>query len=357
MNGVTVDNIKITTSEILASSNDTAGFSANANTALAFMRFWLKGGDYFEISTSGTTGKPKRIKISRKQMVMSAEMTARAVGINSGDTALVCLNTNYIGGIMMLVRGMTLNLNMTITEPSANPFATLKKNQSFDFIAMVPIQLETLLNQPDGIQILNRCKVILIGGASISESLLARIHDLNVSIYATYGMTETVSHVALKRINGHEAKTFFTALPEVHIGVDSRGCLTISSPLTNDKTIVTNDCVTLIDDHSFHWMGRIDNVVNSGGIKIHLEQVENEVNSLLKDLGINLPFFVAAVKDDYYGQSSVLCLEGQENNSSIILAKLKKKLGYRSPKAIKWIVGFERTPTGKIDREATFRIM
>ncbi len=172
---------------------------------LQFCKDWLLGKETFRILTSGSTGAPKPIEISRKQMLASAKATAKALDLQAGDTALVCLNTNYIAGKMMLVRGLEIGMNMIVVEPSSAPFTTINTQfPTINFYAFVPLQLLTLLKNDIHIGTLNRAKAIIIGGAAVDKALENRLQAISAPIYATYGMTETVSHIALKRLNGTE---------------------------------------------------------------------------------------------------------------------------------------------------------
>ncbi|MFZ4647918.1 MAG: AMP-binding protein, partial [Gemmataceae bacterium] len=206
----------------------------NARTAyeeqsITFGRAWQSGQQTFVLHTSGSTGTPKPVILSRSQMLASAVLTGQTFGLQAGDTALCCLNTAYVAGNMMLVRAMTLGLKLTIVEPSGNPLADFDTHRTqFDFLAFVPLQLQMVLEQsPEKVAILNQAKAILLGGASTSLAQEAQLQLIMAPVYATYGMTETVSHIAIRRLNGPNATDFFTALLGVELGVDHRDCLNI----------------------------------------------------------------------------------------------------------------------------------
>lgn len=322
---------------------------------LQFIRSWLKGRQEFTVPTSGSTGLPKDIKISRYVMVKSAEMTGDVLNLRAGYSALACINTGYIGGKMMLVRALTLGMHLTIVSPSSNPFESFETAVPFDFIAVVPLQLETLVENNSYLELLNQAKAVIVGGAPVNDRLMKRLQKVEAPVYATYGMTETVSHIALKKLNGPDKAKNFTAFEEVVIGQDKRGCLTIRSVLTGGKTIITNDRVKIINSQEFRWLGRIDNVVNTGGIKVQLEELESSVQEILTGLGRNENLVIAAVDDARLGQKLILLLEGEKKQDDRLLAQMKKELSYSSPREIKWIPEFSRTSTGKINRGLTLK--
>ncbi len=319
-----------------------------------FCQDWYSGQSLFEFQTSGSTGKPQNIQVGRAQLESSAKATAEALGLRVGERALVALNTDFTAGKMMLVRGMVLGLSLTIVPPSANPFLNLSKT-NFDFTALVPLQLQTILEQtPEKIPVLNRMKAILVGGAPVSRSLEMALQRLSCPVYATFGMTETVSHIALQRLNGAEKQNFFQILPTVEIGTDERGCLTIKAPMAGTELLITNDLVEMISPTQFRWLGRVDNVINSGGIKIQLEQVEKIVEKAFFEEKISFRFVLTALADEKLGQKLVLIVEKKEI-TEIEKRVWKKKFAkylspYEIPKDVFALEKLEETVTGKIDR-------
>jgi len=332
------------------------GSNADFLKSREFCKRWIDGQESFTINTSGSTGTPKPIVITRAQMEVSAKMTIEALGLDEGDNALVCLNTEYIAGKMMLVRGMVCELNLYITEPSSNPLEDLPEDLRIDFMAVVPLQMEAMIDQ-GYIDLLNKMKAIIVGGAPISLSLGEKMKELTCPVFATYGMTETVSHIALKRMNGADASDYFQVLNNVAIAQDDRGCLTINAILTNNETIVTNDVVKIIDQKRFEWLGRADNVVNSGGLKIYPEQLENQVRQILIGLDINCNLIIAGIADDSLGEKVVLILEVKEldsGNLDSIKLSLKNSLPeYQAPKEIYCLENFVYTENGKFKRSDT----
>lgn len=334
--------------------------SAYEKSTLLFCHQWLNGKSTFSIPTSGSTGKPKSIEVSREQMVASAKMTAGALGLQSGDHALVCLNTDYIAGKMMLARGFVIGMQMTIISSIANPLKSLAINSSIDFTALVPLQLQTILeNETEKLKILNRLKAIIIGGAAVSTLLQKMLQKLSCPVYSTYGMTETVSHIALRRLNGKENSAIYTVFDEVEIDQDHRGCLTIQSVLTGHQTLITNDVVEIKSPKTFRWLGRIDNVINSGGVKIQIEQVEAEISNIFEKLGDERRFFIAGIKDDRLGEKIVLIIEGEplsepgkKKTEELLASHLQK---YAVPKSFYFLPRFLETETGKINRKETLK--
>jgi O-succinylbenzoic acid--CoA ligase len=325
--------------------------------AWQFCHDWLNGKSDFVLHTSGSTGKPKPIQITRNQMEASANSTIQALGLKQNDNFLVCINTDFIGGKMMLVRGLELKANLFVIEPSGNPLLSIEPNVVFDFLAVVPLQLEKMLSQsPEKIAVLNNMKAIIVGGAPVSKQLQQKLQVLNCPVFSTYGMTETVSHIALKRLNSSEKSNEFNTLPNIKISQDERNCLIVESEITNNQKVVTNDLVELISATKFRWLGRADNTINSGGIKIQLEELESEIEQILLDLEINCQFAISPIPDERLGQKIILFLELDKVNADRLIPKLimrmLRTLGkYKTPKEINDIPKFPLTASGKIDRK------
>jgi O-succinylbenzoic acid--CoA ligase len=345
------------------------------DTTLHFCQQWLKGQEQFILHTSGSTGTPKPIKVFRKQMEASAKMTVEKLQLFSPLTALVCLNTNFVAGKMMLVRGMLYDWEMFVIEPTSVPFTEAEKSfqQNFfqqnykdfyvDFVAMVPLQVQqTLIETPEKIATINKLKAMIIGGAAISTTLAQQINkNLSIPVYATYGMTETVSHVALQKVNNSNLEhNFFECLPNIQIKTDDRSCLNIKGEVTNHEWIQTNDIVTLCYNQEkqitgFQWIGRADNIINSGGVKIQIEEVEKQIEIVFDTAQIPKRFFVAGIADEKLGQKLVLVIEDKEwanEKQQKLLNSLNKTLTrYQLPKQIIFCDSFIETPTNKIDRK------
>jgi O-succinylbenzoic acid--CoA ligase len=334
---------------------------------LQFCQQWLTGQSTFTVHTSGSTGQPKAIFLTRTQMATSARWTASALSLQPGDRALVCLSVDYIAGMMMIVRGLELGLHLAITDPVSQPLAQFPPTTHFDFTAMVPLQLhETLHGSPHELAILHRMKGILIGGAPVSRALEEQAQQVTAPLYHTYGMTETVSHIALRRMNGPQRSDCFVPFDEVGLGLDARGCLTITSALTRGETLQTNDLVEFQADGSFRWLGRIDNVINSGGVKVQIEKVETALEVWLlhyKDgTYADRRFFVGPLAHPHLGQAVVAVVEGGPGDGRAVIApeveaalraQLQQTLTpYEIPRKVYFVGQLLETPTGKIDRRA-----
>ncbi|AFM05088.1 acyl-CoA synthetase (AMP-forming)/AMP-acid ligase II [Bernardetia litoralis DSM 6794] len=328
-----------------------------------FCMEWQSNKNGFVVHTSGSTGIPKPIRLTREQMKNSVEATAEALNLTQNERFLICLNAEYIAGKMMLVRGMELGAEMIIIPPKRNPLEDFDKKMWFDFAAFVPMQLQTILDEtPEKIVILSQMKAIIIGGAPVSYSLLKKIRStkaLNrVAIYSTYGMSETVTHIALKRLNGkdvEESADTYRTLPNVKIKTDERGCLVITAPHTLGKEIVTNDLVSIKNEKEFEWLGRADFVINTGGVKVFPEKIEVFIEKYFYELDIQKRFFISSLADEILGEQVILIIEGlpfSKKFENDFLQHLKKNLpSYHAPKQFFYLSEFLLTKTDKIDRK------
>jgi O-succinylbenzoic acid--CoA ligase len=337
---------------------------------LDFCQHWLAGQETFTLQTSGSTGQPKTILLTRAQMVTSAYWTGQALGLEPGDRALVCLSVTYIAGMMMLVRGFELGLHLTVIEPVSRPLARFAPAEHFDFTAMVPLQLHaTLHGHVYERTILDGMKAVLIGGAPVSLALEEQLQRVQAPLYHTYGMTETVSHIALRRLNGPQRSERFVPFAEVRLDVDARGCLTITSALTRGETLSTNDLVEFHTDGSLRWLGRIDNVINSGGVKVHIEQVERALEAYLLHYqgGVYAErrLCVGAFPHPRLGHAVVALIEGEPcgrdaATASAFATALRTALQpdltpYEIPRQVFFVPQLLETRTGKIDRSANLQ--
>ncbi len=297
-----------------------------------FVKDWFSEDLCIVVKTSGTTGKSKEIRVEKSAMINSALATADFFKIYENTSALCCLPIKYIAGKMMLVRAMVLGWKLDIVEPSSKPLNGISK--VYDFVAMVPLQVENSIDE------LHKIKTLLIGGAPLHHQLTSKLIQKNCNAYESYSMTETVTHVALKKVGDK----YFKVLPNVNIRIDSRECLVIYAPQLNPEELITNDVVDLISESEFIWKGRIDNVVNSGGIKLFPEQIEEKLVNKIQNR-----FFVAGVPDEIFNEKLVLFIEGEEFKFDIsIFDELDK---YEKPKEIFFINKFSETETGKIKRK------
>lgn len=331
-------------------------FQRNCNPVLNFCQEWLHGKDKFELTTSGSTGEPKKILVTRGQFKASAQLTASFLGLVAGQTALVCLDTRYIAGRMMLLRALEVGMNLFVVEPLANPLAHVPDNLPIDFTAMVPYQLETILQSSQRDK-LNNIKICLIGGARIAKKTKISLSAFKCTFYATYGMTETLSHIALQKLNGTESQNYFKTLPGISLSTDQRGCLVIQAAHLNDSKIITNDVVEFKEPDSFVYLGRMDGVINSGGIKIFPERIESIVEVVFSELNLTNRFFIAGVPDLQFGEKVILCVEGKYLSGTTeekLTQRLKDSLNrFEIPKEIQYMDHFILTETGKINKPKT----
>ena len=307
-----------------------------------FLQSWFDTKDYIETFTSGSTGQPKCIRIKKSKMIESARMTGEFLQIKKGESAILCLSPLTIAGKMMIVRAIILELKLSVTEINSNPIKDL--DSQIDFIAMVPMQLNATLEVcPEK---LLKCKNIIIGGAEISETLSQKIKAAGISVYHTFGMTETISHIAMRKV-GVITEDYYTALGETYF-TEENECLVVHSSLLEMEKIKTNDSIELIDNKRFKWKGRADFIVNSGGVKIQPELIEKKINHLF-----SVPFFIIGVSDEKLGQKVVLFVE-TSNELLVDKNELKKLISpYEYPKEIYYLKEFIRTESGKINRIKT----
>ncbi|MDG5491854.1 AMP-binding protein [Psychroserpens sp. SPM9] len=304
-----------------------------------FLLDWLDDKDFVLVKTSGSTGIPKTVKLKKQAMVNSAVMTGDFFGLKPGDTALHCLPSRYIAGKMMLVRAMILGLELQLVSPTTMP--AYDDQTPYDFCAMIPLQLKNSLDR------LTCIDTLIVGGATVSKSLRLALKDVHTTVFETYGMTETVSHIAVRQLNKiSEAESHFQTLPNVVISQDDRQCLVIEAEKLSEAKVITNDIVELVTPTAFDIIGRFDNMINSGGVKLFPELIESKLQDK-----IDLPFFITSEADKDLGQKLVLVLEGATNDlNSTVFDELDK---FEVPKEIYSIPKFIQTETGKLQRQKT----
>lgn len=304
---------------------------------LNFLEDWYSEKPCVSVKTSGSTGVPKIFEVEKERMKASATMTCDFLGLNRSDKALLCLPVEYISGKMMLVRAMERGLKLLIKTPSINPLEDL--DEEVDFCAMTPLQVEYSLGKIDLI------KKLIIGGAAVSESLKAKLKGVTSHIYETYGMSETLSHIALKQITPNE-ELDFKPLQNIFLTQDERGCLCIEAPLLTSEKLTTNDLVELKEGGVFSFLGRVDNVINSGGVKIIPEQLEDKLKKIIPN---ELVF--TSVSDAILGEKLVLVIEGKASQETEkLLSEIVYDKPYHAPKEIVFLDEIPRTPNGKVNR-------
>lgn len=328
-----------------SNENELLIFSKTINDSVyQFLLDWFSTEDFVVVQTSGSTGKPKPIRLKKEFMVNSAKATGTFFGLKENTTALLCLSTDYIAGKMMLVRALTLGWSIDVLAPTSK----VEIIKEYDFSAMVPLQLRSSLGDIDKI------KKLIVGGGVVANDLIEAIQNKSTEIYATYGMTETITHIAVKKLNNiisnDSEKPHYKTLPNVQLSQDNRDCLVIDAPKVAEEKIITNDVIRLISDTEFEWLGRYDNVINSGGVKLHPEKIEEKLSKIISNR-----FFVIGVPDKRLGEKLVLVVEGKEYN--IILNEAKELTKYETPKEVYFVDQFIETETKKIQRKKTLDLV
>ena len=317
-----------------------------------FLAEWHNDNDRILVHTSGSTGKPKPMMVEKKRMLNSARITCDFLGLKPGDTALLCMSLDYIAGKMMVVRSLQRGLQLTCVNPSSHPLAddTLP---DFTFAAMVPMQVYNTLKVPEERERLMHIRHLIIGGGAISNELAQMIKPLPNAVWSTYGMTETLSHIALRRLNGPDASLWYTPFDGVEVSLNAEGCLVIDAPQVCAEPLATNDIAELSTDARtgktrFRIKGRKDNVICSGGIKIQIEEVEEALRPYLSD-----PFMIVKKQDAMLGEMAVLLTEGK--NLTLVEEKCRNTLPpYWVPRMFLHIDHLPLTETGKPKRTGSF---
>lgn len=312
-----------------------------------FILKWFNNSDFILQHTSGSTGTPKEIKLKKSAMIASATNTLNFFNLRKDENAWLCLPIGNIAGKMMVVRAIVGGLNLLISEPEGTPQLL---NEKIDITAMVPLQLQNIINKNID---LSNIKTIIVGGASVNYSLQNSIQEIPSVVYASYGMTETCSHIALQRLNGDFPDRYFKTLNSISIKLNSDECLVINAPSLSLNSITTRDIVKIISPTEFKWLGRFDNVINSGGLKISPERLENDISSVIKTECLIVP-----VNDDLLGQKLALIIEGEYDEilRDNIIMELNQFINkYQIPKEVYFIESFPRNNSMKIDRNATIK--
>ena len=328
-----------------------------------FLSEWNNDSDRVLVHTSGSTGKPKPMMVEKKRMLNSASITCDFLGLKPGDSALLCMSLDYIAGKMVVVRSIERHLHLISVPPSGHPLKDV--DEEITFAAMVPMQVYNTLQVPEERERLSRIRHLIIGGGAIDAALEQELQSLpgDIAIWSTYGMTETLSHIALRRINGDEASEWYQPFDSVHISQAEEGCLVIDAPQVCAETLVTNDIVEIepyiynkVEKLRFRIKGRKDNVICSGGIKIQIEEVE----TLLKP-HLEKPFMLAKKKDGKFGEIAVLLTEDEDiKRVEATVRRLlsdesekssdHKKYKYWIPKEFRYVEHLPLTETGKPKR-------
>lgn len=305
-----------------------------------FYDIWNDGDDRLLVHTSGSTGTPKPMWVEKKRMLISARMTCDFLNLMKGDIALLCMPLDYIAGKMMVVRSIERKLNLITVTPSNHPLDSIDTH--ITFAAMVPSQVFCSINDPK----LQDIEHLIIGGGAISNELAEKLKAFPNAVWSTYGMTETLSHIALRRLSGKDATEWYTPLKGISLSQDDDGCLIIhpdGDESVIDDTLRTNDIVEFAHDNTFRIIGRRDNVICSGGIKIHAEEVERLLQPHLAS-----PFIITKKEDEKFGEAVVLLTEGDTEEARNVCNKILDK--YQRPRYYAHINKIPLTETGKPSR-------
>ncbi len=312
-----------------------------------FLAEWRSDSPTVSVRTSGSTGEPKPMMVEKSRMRASANMTCDFLGLREGDSALLCMPLDYIAGKMVVVRSEVRGLRLVSVRPSSHPFVTL--DAPTDFAALTPMQVFETLKVERERRLLMDVRQLIIGGGAISAEMAAELRRFPNAVWSTYGMTETLSHIALRRLSGDLASEWYTPFKGVTLSTDSRSCLVIDAPAVCAEPLTTNDIVEFdADGVRFKITGRADNVICSGGIKVQAEEVERMLEPYIKK-----PYVVTWEPDDKLGQAVTLVIESPDGDvdteslSAICHSVLPK---HWAPRTIKTMAEIPRTATGKLKR-------
>lgn len=310
-----------------------------------FLADWFNESPYITVHTSGSTGTPKEFTVRKEQMIQSAILTCSFLNLRKGDNALLCMPLQYIAGKMVVVRALVAGLTLILRTPSGHPLADVEV--SLRFAAMIPLQVFNTLQVPEERERLCQTEIVIVGGGAINKELEDEIRQLPNEIYSTYGMTETLSHIALRKLNGPDASSAYTPFSSVKLCLSPEKTLVIQAPQVCDDTLVTNDLAEIHPDGTFTILGRKDNTINTGGIKVQIESIEETLRSI-----ISVTFAITAIPHPGLGEAIVLLVEKTTDTDSLPdrIASLLPK--YQQPKYIRQVDAIPLTGSGKTDRKA-----
>lgn len=310
-------------------------------TLEAFLEEWHNDSPYLRVQTSGSTGAPKPMLVEKQRMLASARRTNDFLGLQEGDTALLCMSLDYIAGKMMVVRALERNLRLICVEPSGHPLAMTQRGQPpcVTFAAMVPMQVYNSLKVPEECECLKQIRHLIIGGGAVDSHLAAQLKTFPNNVWSTYGMTETLSHIALRRLSGRDASDWYTPFPSVKVSLNDDSCLVIDAPEVCPELLVTNDIAEL-RNQSFRIWGRKDNVICSGGLKIQAEEVERQLRPYIR-----VPYLISKRSDEKFGEVVVLLTEGDVETARAACEAVLPK--YQRPRVYIHVSQIPLTETGK----------
>lgn len=324
-----------------------------------FLKEWFNDSPLIQVKTSGSTGKPKVMMVEKTKMINSACMTLSFLGLKHPDSALLCMPLEYIAGKMLVVRALVGSLKLILVPPCSNPIAAISDSEVLNFAAMIPMQVSSALKDSSHEQRLKAIEHLIIGGGAVDDALASKLKSFPHNVYSTYGMTETLSHIALRRLSGPQASSFYSVFTGVKVYPSAEQTLTIEAPLVNNETLITNDIVEFNDQGQFRVLGRKDNVINSGGVKLQIEELEQWLKDRQSDLDDsysrlkNCSLLISSRPDPKFGSIVVMLyatLDNQElspNELEVLFDKMPK---YWHPKAIVKVEAIPLTGTNKPDR-------
>ena len=315
----------------------------------AFLQEWQNDEPMVWVHTSGSTGTPKPLQVEKERMRASARLTCSFLGLKEGDSALLCMPLQYIAGKMVVVRSLVAGLKLLPVAPCGHPLKDMTEIPTF--AAMIPMQVYNTLQVPEERAKLMGIKHLIIGGGAINDALGRELKAFPNHVWSTYGMTETLSHIALRRLNGAEASDWYTPFENVRIRLSKENTLIIHAPSVCAEELTTNDIAEINDEGKFRILGRKDNTINSGGVKIQIEQVEAALKEYL-----DIPFQITARKDAKFGEIVVLLYNKVKEEADIRRICEEKLPAYWVPKIYLPVEELPLTGTGKPDRATARRI-
>lgn len=322
------------------------------NIAL-FLENFFDENETIDLFTSGSTSKAKRIVVRKKDLLISAKRTIDYFNLKKNDKILLCLPSKYIGGQMMIIRALVASLSLYAVNPALCPLREASKySDHFFFVAMTAMQVANILENEEERALFIRCKKIIIGGSAIEKSLEDKIQYLDNEIYSSYAMTETLSHIAMRRLNGTNRSKYYKTMEGVSISKSKRNTLVLSIKEQGIESLETNDIVEFDELGNFRVLGRTDNVINTGAIKVQIEELESK---LFAKLGIEL--VITSRKSELLGQEIVLLIEVKYRNMSSEISNAILDLNkYERPKSVLYIEKLPKTENSKIDRKLSREI-
>ncbi len=349
--GLFINNIEMP----LSIKQDNLYFTPNTEYASVYKKYfsfvaeWFNDSLYIPVQTSGSTGNPKLLNIEKEKMKFSASQTCSFLNLQKGDTALLCMDLQYIGAKMMVVRALICNLELIIRDASGHPLKDIE--MPLQFAAMTPIQIFNSLQVPEERERLIQIENLIIGGGAISPYLEKELQSFPNKVYSTYAMTETLSHIALRRLNGSEASIYYTPFPYVKLSLSKENTLIIEAPELLSEPLLTNDIAEIHTDGTFRILGRKDNIINTGGIKVQAESIEEKLRIIL-----SMPLVITSVPDPKFGEAIVLLIEGEINIEQVRQQIYHLLPSIERPKHIFMARTIPITKNGKIDRAGCKKI-